>query len=165
MKPNSSPPLKNRIFYGWIALAGVGLVIFAAGGAFIHGFSVLLPEITREFDWSRGEVAMALTLGILAFGLPSPLFGMTVNKFGPRKTIIVGNALAAIGLAGVYFAQEVCHLYFLYILIGLGGGFGGFIANTAVVNNWFIRKRSLALGIFQACAGLGGIVFPPRLPN
>ena len=163
MSPENQNPENSRIFYGWFALAGVAIVIFIVGGAFVHSFGPLLPELEliSEYDWGRAEIALALTLGILAFGLPSPLFGILVNKYGPRYTIIVGNAIAALGLAGVYLAQEVWHLYFFYIIAGLGGGFGGYIACTAIVNNWFIRRRSLALGIFQSFAGLGGFVFPP----
>ena len=161
MNQEKPPSEKKRVYYGWFALAGVALVIFIVGGSFVHSFGVLLPEITGEFDWDRAEVSLALTLGVLAFGLPSPLFGILVNKYGPKYTIIVGNALAALGIAGVYLAQDVWHLYLFYIIIGLGGGFGGYIACTAVVNNWFIRRRPLALGIFQAFSGLGGFVFPP----
>jgi cyanate permease len=161
MNPESITPGKSRVFYGWFALAGVMLVIFVVGGAFVNSFGVLLPVITSEFGWSRAVVSMALSLGILAFGLPSPFYGVLVAKFKPRFTIIVGNFLAAVGIAGVYLVQEVWHIYLLYILIGLGGGFGGYIASATVANNWFIRKRSLALGIFTACAGLGGFVFPP----
>ncbi|HEY96816.1 MAG TPA: MFS transporter [Dehalococcoidia bacterium] len=161
MNPEESHTEKSRIFYGWFALAGVAIVIFIVGGSFVHSFGPLLPELINEYEWSRAEVALALTLGILAFGLPSPLFGILVNKYGPKFTIVVGNAIAALGLAGVFLAQEVWHLYFFYIIAGLGGGFGGYIACTAIINNWFIRRRSLALGIFQSFAGLGGFVFPP----
>lgn len=149
------------VFYGWFALAGVMLVIFVVGGAFINSFGVLLPVITSEFGWSRAMVAGALAAGIMAFGLPSPLYGVLVVRLGPRITLILGNLLAGLGIAGVYFVQEVWHLYVLYILIGIGGGFGGYISCTTVANNWFIKKRSLALGIFIASAGLGGFVFPP----
>ncbi len=161
MNPEESYSEKHKIFYGWFALAGVAIVIFIVGGAFVNSFGPFLPKLISEYDWGRAEISLALTLGILAFGLPSPLFGILVNKYGPRYTIIVGNAIAALGLAGVYLAQEVWHLYFFYIISGLGGGFGGYIACTAIVNNWFIRRRSLALGIFQSFAGLGGFVFPP----
>jgi len=160
MTEDFTSPVKGRVFYGWFALAGVMLVICIVGGAFANAFAVLLPVISSEFAWSRGAVALALSLGILAFGIPSPLYGIFVDRFGPRFTIIVGNLLAAVGIAGVYLVQEVWHLYLLYILAGLGGGFGGYIACTTVANNWFIRKRSLALGFFTASAGLGGFVFP-----
>jgi MFS family permease len=61
----------------------------------------------------------------------------------------------------VALIQEVWHIYILYFFIGLAAGFGGFIASTTIVNNWFVRNRSIAMGIFTACGGLGGFVFPP----
>ncbi|MBN1191199.1 MAG: MFS transporter [Dehalococcoidales bacterium] len=151
------------MFYGWIVLLGVMMVIFIAGTTLFGAFAVFLPVMCREFAWSRAEVAGALSVGILSFGLPSPLFGILITKFGPRSNIILGNVLAAIGVAGMFFVQEVWHVYVLYVLIGLGGGFGGYIAGTTIINNWFVKKRSLALGLFMACGGLGGLVFPPTI--
>ncbi len=161
MVPETVTGRTGGVFYGWFALAGVMLVIFVVGGVFVNSFSVLLPVITSEFGWSRAIVAGALSAGIIAFGLPSPIYGVLVAKLGPRFTLIFGNLLAGLGIAGVYLVQEVWHIYVLYILIGIGGGFGGYISCTTVANNWFIKRRSLALGIFIACAGLGGFVFPP----
>jgi MFS family permease len=152
---------RKKVFYGWFALGGLMLVIFLVGGVFINSFSVLLPIITAEFGWSRAMVAGALSIGIMAFGLPSPLWGILVARLSPRVTLIWGNLIACLGIAGICFIQEIWHLYVLYVLIGVGGGIGGYIALTTVINNWFIKKRSLALGIFSACAGLSGLVFPP----
>ena len=161
MTPEDLSQKKSGIFYGWFALAGVMLVIYIVGGAFVHSYGVLLPVITKEYDWSRAVVAGALSLGIIAFGLPSPLFGNLVNRLGPRLPLIFGNLLAGIGIGAISLVQEVWQIYLLYIPIGLGGGFGGYIACTTVANNWFIKKRSLAMGIFTACSGLAGITFPP----
>ena len=161
MTPEEITGKTGGIFYGWFAVAGVMLVILAVGGVFVHSYGVLLPVITAEFGWSRAVVAGALSAGILAFGLPSPLYGIIVSKLEPRVTLIFGNLLAGLGIAGVYFVQEVWHLYVLYILIGIGGGFGGYISSTTIINNWFSKKRPLVLGIFQACGGMGGFIFPP----
>jgi sugar phosphate permease len=161
MLPEVSNARKGGIFYGWFALAGIMLVIFTVGGIFTNSFGVLLPVIISEYGWSRAVAAGALSIGIIVFGLPSPLYGILVARLGPRFTLIFGNLLAALGIAGVCLVREVWHLYLLYMLVGLGGGFGGYISCTTVANNWFIKKRSLALGIFVAAAGLGGFVFPP----
>ena len=161
MTPENVTVKTGRIFYGWFAVAGVMLVILSVGGVFVHSYGVLLPVITAEFGWSRAVVAGALSAGILAFGLPSPLYGVIVSKLEPRVTLIFGNLLAGLGIAGVYFVQEVWHLYVLYILIGIGGGFGGYISCTTIINNWFLKKRPLVLGLFQGCAGMGGFIFPP----
>jgi MFS family permease len=154
-------PVKKRVFYGWFSLAGVMIVMFLVGGCFVYAFGVLLPVITLEFGWSRAEVAGALSIGIICFGLPSPLWGILTARLGPRFTLIVGNLIAGLGIAGIFFIQEIWHIYVLYALIGMGAGLGGYIPGTTIINNWFIKKRSLALGIFMACAGLGGLVLPP----
>ena len=161
MKPISKVLITSRVFYGWLSLLGVMLVIFVVGGSFVNSFGVFLPVICKEFGWSRASVATALSLGILAFGLPSPLFGFLVPTFGPRVNILLGNFLAALGLAGMSLVQSVGQVYLLYILIGFGAGAGGYIASTTIISNWFIRKRSLMLGMFAACSGLAGFVFPP----
>ena len=160
MTPEASVK-KSRIFYGWFALSGAMLIIYIVGGSFVHSYGVLLPVLNDEFGWSRAALAGALSAGIIAFGLPSPLFGILVGRFGPRAPIIFGNLVAGICIGLISTAQEPWHLYLLYVPMGLGGGFGGYIACTAVANNWFVRKRALAMGVFTASAGLGGITFPP----
>lgn len=161
MMSDVMPPRTGRVFYGWIALAGAMLTAFVAGGTFVYSYGVFLPVMCADFGWSRAVVSVGLSLSLLCFGLPSPLFGVLVARFGPKANIVVGNLLTALGLAGMSVVQEVWHVYLLYSFIGLFAGVGGYIASTTVANNWFIRKRSLAIGIFMAAPALGGFVFPP----
>jgi MFS family permease len=153
-------PVKTKGFYGWIALAGAALGAFVGGGIFFYSYGVFLPVMVDEFGWSRAVVALGMSLGTIAFGLPSPLVGMTVSRFGARRNLIIGNLVGAIGLACMFFAQDVWHVYFFYILAGVGCCFGGVIPATSVASNWFIKKRSLAIGVIMACAALGGFIFP-----
>jgi len=153
---------KDRGFYGWIALAGATLVYFATSGAFYYSYGVFLPTICNEYGWSRALVGGALSVALLALGLPSPLIGASIARFGPRANIVCGNILLVLGIAGMFIATEVWQLYLFYgILGGLGAGFGLYMASTAVVNNWFIKKRSMAMGILISAGGLGGFAFPP----
>ena len=152
---------KPEAFHGWFVLAGAVLITFIVGGAFVNTFGVLLPVISHEFGWSRATVSMALSLGMIAFGVPSPLYGFLNNRLGPRFSIILGNLLAALGIAAIYLVQEIWHIYLLYIFIGMVSGLGGYIACSTAVNNWFVKKRSLVMGILTASAGMGGLVYPP----
>jgi MFS family permease len=161
MKSRVMAPITGRVFYGWIALAGAMLTAFTAGGVFLYSFGVFLPVMCAEFEWSRGVASVGLSLGLLTFGLPSPLYGLLIARFGPRINMVWGNILGVLGLAGMYLVQEVWHVYLLYSLTGLGIGLGGYIACTTIANNWFVRKRPLAMGIFASAAALGGFVFPP----
>jgi MFS family permease len=51
------------------------------------------------------------------------------------------------------------------IFIGIGFSLGGMLAVMTVLNNWFVKKRTMALSIALASAGLGGIVILPLLMN
>lgn len=152
---------KNKPFYGWFAISGAILVTLIVGGAFVNAFGVFLPIFSEEFDWSRAEVSLALSLGIIAFGIPSLIFSAAVTKFGPRLTIIVGNLMTAAGLTALYFFNSLWQLYLIYIFIGATAGLGGYIACTSIANNWFIKKRALALSMITAAAGAGGLFYPP----
>jgi len=152
---------KSPVFYGWFALSGGILVTLIVGGAFINAFGVFLPVLSDQFGWSRAEISMALSLSIAAFGLPSMLFSLAVNKFGVRFTIIVGNLLAAFWLAMLYFISALWQLYLMYIFLGMAAGFGGYISCMTLANNWFIKKRALAMSVITAAAGAGGLFFPP----
>lgn len=150
-----------RPFYGWYALSGAMLVTFVVGGAYMNTFGVFLPVICDQFGWSRAEVSLALSMGIIAFGLPSLLFSLLINKYGARFVTILGNLLAAAGMAALFFVQEIWHLYLLYIFIGAVAGLGGYIASTTIANNWFVKKRSLVMAMITASAGIGGLAYPP----
>lgn len=161
MMRNAKTLKKGRVFYGWIALAGAALVFFVSAGIFYYAYGVFLPIMSDDLGWSRAAVAGGLSLGMLWVGLPSPLIGASIARFGPRVNMVFGNLLAALGLAGMSLAQEVWHVYFFYSLAGLGVGFGLYMACTTVVNNWFVRRRSLGMGLVVAAGGLGGFLFPP----
>jgi len=158
---NSEVINKERGFYGWIALTGAMLVYFTTSGTFFYSYGVFLPAMCNEYGWSRTLVGGGLSVALLAFGLPSPLIGASIARFGPRANIVFGNLLVVIGLAGMSITTEVWQIYLFYgILVGLGSGFGLYLTCTTVVNNWFIRKRSLGMGLVISAGGLGGFTFP-----
>jgi MFS family permease len=162
MSIKPAPALKAKTpFYGWFALSGAVLITLIVGGAFINTFGVFLPVFSDEFRWTRADISLALSLGIAAFGLPSLLFSLAVNKFGARATIILGNLLAAVGLVMLYFINSLWQLYLVYIFLGMAAGFGGYISCMTIANNWFIGKRALAMSVITAAAGAGGLFFPP----
>jgi MFS family permease len=137
------------------------LTVFSVGGIFANSFGVFLPVVSADAGWTRGAMALALSLGVMAFGLPSPLFGILVTRFGERNMLIWGNLVAGLGLMALALVHALWQLYVLYAVIGFGAGLGGFVPGASLIANWFVKKRPLALGLFTACTGLGGFTFPP----
>lgn len=152
----------KRTFYGWQVLSGAILTLLVGGGVFFYSFGVFLPFMSTEFGWGRAVASGAFSVTLLTFGLPSPLIGASINRFGPRLNIILGNSLVALGLVGMSFATEVWQLYvFFGILVGLGTGFGMYMPCTTVVSNWFVKRQSLAMALLLSAGAMGGFAFPP----
>ncbi len=149
-------------FYGWITLSVSALVYFQMTGFLFYPFGVFMPAICREFGWSRGAVSGAYMMMMLLMGVSGPFIGIFISRFGARIGIVGGNILAGLGLLILAFHNQLWQLYVGYgIFIGLGTGFGGFLATTTLANNWFVKRRSLALGIVTASGGLGAMIFVP----
>ena len=103
MTRNTKTLRGGRVFYGWTALSGAMLVFFTTSGIFFYSYGVFLPFMSNEYDWSRSLVGGGLSVALLTFGLPSPLIGRSIAKFGPRATMVFGNLLVVVGLAEILF--------------------------------------------------------------
>lgn len=153
----------EKRFYGWIALAGAILVFFLNAGIFFS-YGVFLPFICETTGWSRATVAGGHSIFFLLTGLLAVPAGSSIAKFGPRKSIIVGGFIVVTGLACLSLTSEVWQLYLFFgLFVGAGYAFSHFIPTTTIANNWFIKRRPLALSLVAAAGGLGGLVLPPMV--
>jgi len=159
-----SDMLGKKGFYGWITLSGAALVYFLMCGVLMYPFGVFLPFICEEFGWGRGAVSGAYTMMMVSMGLFGPFAGIFIAKYGSRSAIVFGNLMSVSGLLLLAFHTRLWQFYVGYgVLIGLGVGLGGFIATTTLANNWFDKRRSLALSIVIASGGIGGLLLVPGI--
>lgn len=89
----------------------------------------------------------------------SPLVTILTRECGKHLTMAIGVVFQATGFATASVSHHIWQLYLSQgILIGLGTGFL-YIPSTAILSQWFSKKRSLANGISAAGSGVGGAVF------
>ena len=151
-------------FFGWKALSAAAAMYFALTGLLLYSFPVFLPFLRDTFGWSRASISWANSLALIVQGLASPLAGMYVMRYGARKALAAGGVLNILCFLVASFHTRLWELYAAYaVLFGLGGSLCGMLAMTTIVNNWFVKKRSLALSILLTAGGLGGLVMVPLL--
>jgi MFS family permease len=149
-------------FFGWKALAVVAVMYAAMTGLLLYSFPVILPFLEKSFGWSRASISWANSLAMIVTGLVSPLAGMYVARYGARKAAAVGGILCILCFVCASFHTQLWQLYLAYaVFLGLGGSLCGMLTMTTIVNNWFVKKRSLALSILIAAGGLGGLIMVP----
>ena len=146
-------------FFGWKALAVAAVMYFALTGLLLYSFPVFLPFLCEAFGWSRASVSWVNSLAMIVTGLASPFAGMYVTRFGVRKAIAGGGILCVLCFVIASYHTQLWQLYLTYaVLFGLGGSLCGMLAMTTIVNNWFVKKRPLALSILLTAGGFGGLV-------
>ncbi len=94
-------------------------------------------------------------------GILGPLAGIMIGKFGARKMLVFTIIIGALGIAAMYTINEIWQVYLFYgIVVGASLGLGGTLGVTTLVNNWFIRRRTIAMAVALIGGGLSGMVFP-----
>jgi MFS family permease len=137
-------------------------VALAVANGLYFTFSVFLVPLVEEFHWSRGLTAGALSLSTVLQGLLSPVAGILVDRFGPRRIILSGAVLlsaASILTATTRSASE------LYLYTGLLGAIGlvglGPVPMGVLLARWFSARRGRAVGIAFSGMGFGVFVTGP----
>jgi len=153
---------KRRFFYGWVIVAQGFLLMFINGGGVFHAFGVFFPEMMADLGWLRGVGALAFSIMLLMTGLMAAPVGFLITRIGMRKVMVIGNIFMLMALVMMSTVTEIWQMYFAYgILAGTAIVGSGFIPVVTLANNWFIRRRALAIGICMAGVGVGTLVLAP----
>ena len=127
----------------------------------VLSISPYIVPIQEEFGWTRVQVAFAFTIVAYMIVLVSPLQGLAVDRFGPRRVVLTSIPLFAISLAALYFTPpNLLGYYVLWALVPVAA-FGLWpLGYLQAVSRWFDRKLGLALGVANAGIGLGSTFVP-----
>ena len=125
-----------------------------------QGVGTFFVVLERTFGWNRTTLSGAFALSRAEGALLGPIEGFLVDRLGTRRMVIVGYLVMGLGFIFYSQIQSVWHFYVAYIAISLGSGVGGWIAFVTLINNWFSRRRALAMSIAVSGIQLGGFLVP-----
>ncbi|MGW7519788.1 MFS transporter [Streptomyces sp. NPDC054796] len=123
-----------------------------------------LPAMSEEFAEAPGGgllVRFVLTITSLAIAVSAPVSGLIADRVGRRSLLVSGLVLYAVSGTAGFFATDLYVLLATRALLGVAVG-GIMTAVSATVTDWFEgARRASFLGLQQAFASLGGVVFLP----
>ncbi len=148
------------LFYGWWIVAASFLISVYVGCCGFFGFTAMIDPIVREFGWSYTEVSFASSLRGLEMGILAPIVGVLVDRFGPRKLILIGVVTIGAGFMLLSLTQSLWMFYASFILLAFGAGGCTSVVTLAVVARWFRRNLGKAMGITVSGFGASGLLVP-----
>ena len=144
-----------------VVAAAVGMVL-CVGTLALYSFGVFVRPLTAEFGWSRTGLFAALSFFQFGLAFSSPVWGVLVDRFGPRRVILISLvALSALVASLGLLTPNLWHLYLVFAAIPLLGGGASPLGYSAVMVRRFDRRLGFALGISLLGVGLGGAILPP----
>jgi len=132
------------------------------GSAFYwQGFGVFFLSLQDEFSTNRAALSGAIALSQLEGGMLGPIGGYLVDRFGPRRMMLIGITIMGSGYMLMSYVSSLGMFYIVFLcVISVGMSIGVRVPATVAPANWFIRKRGIAMGIALAGSGMGGIFIP-----
>lgn len=167
-QPKSTQPGKNTLvtsfpfYYGWVIMAAgtLGMIMTSPGQTYTE--SIFIEYLINDLAISRSLISSLYAFGTLVGGFSLPFWGKQIDRRGARKMVTIISVLFGLSCIYMGFVQNALMIGLGFILIRmLGQGSLGLVSQT-VINQWWVRKRGMIMGIsglLMALLGIGG--FPP----
>ena len=153
----------KKLHYGWIVVAVSFLAMLVAAGT-RSAPSVLMVPWETEFGWSRATISFAIAVQLIIFGLVGPFSAGFIDRFGMRRTMVVGLVMMALGMGLLPFVNAAWQLQpILGIFLGLTTGALAMVMAAMVANRWFVERRGLVMGMLSGSTAAGQLIFLPSL--
>ncbi|HEV2214898.1 MAG TPA: MFS transporter, partial [Terracidiphilus sp.] len=155
---------ENSIRYpGWAVLAAAFTGVMVSFAPIVpYTFSLFLDPLHAAFGWKREAMGGAFALAAITVALVSPLIGILLDRYPPRRIILPGILVFALGLAALSrLTPNIFQFYATFFVIGLVANATAQFAYTRTVLSWFTSRRGFALALLLTGSGIGSILIPP----
>jgi OFA family oxalate/formate antiporter-like MFS transporter len=139
----------------WVQLTA-GIVGMVAVANFQYSWTLFEgPLRERHPSWTKVQIQDALAIFFIAAQTwLVPLEGYLAERFGPRRLLLGGGILAALGWIINAHTSSLPMLYTAQVMAGCGSGIVYSISMGSALK-WFPDRRGLAAGLTAAAFGAG----------
>ncbi|WP_216651743.1 MFS transporter [Paenibacillus sp. NEAU-GSW1] len=160
MSVNTSSTWFNEPKQAWIGLGSLWIIGFiSALTRFI--MSYFQVQISIDLEISRSFISIAWSTNLLIAALCAPLSGWLVDRFGPKRIILISSVISIAGTGSVVFGHQSSTVFF--IGYGIISGFVGIGTTTTyiLIFDWFKHHRAKATALVASASSVGLAVSTP----
>ncbi len=152
--------MTEKKFYGWKVVVVTAALYALLGNFGLAAAQITIPVMALDpaVGMDRTMIGIGFSVFILMQGLPGPLIGKFVEKYGAKNAFIVSSVLIVLTgiLMGLFAGTSTAAYIVLFgVLLSFSSTLGGQVATQTTIGNWFVVKRGLAMAVTM---GLGGVV-------
>lgn len=145
-------------FYGW-RIAAVAFLIMVSVYSCLSSLGVFISSIVNELHFTISEFSLCFTVITLAMTLVALFIGKIVNKISIKGSMVLGAVTLGLGFIVFSIGQNITTFYLASFVIGAGLSLGTLTPIAILLNNWFIAKKGMVMGVVFAGSGVGGFLY------
>ena len=147
----------SPIYYGWVILivGTLGSVMTSPGQT--YAVSVFIDYFIEDLGLSRSLVSTLYSVATLTASFALPFVGRQFDKRGARLMVPLCSLL--LGLACIYmsFVLNAVMLGLGFFALRLLGQGSLSLVSKNAINQWWVRRRGMAMGISGVAGSLLGL--------
>ncbi|MGE7907927.1 MFS transporter [Peribacillus sp. NPDC094092] len=153
----------KHIHYSWVILF-IAFFSIVTAGIIRSSSGVFIVPFEDEFGWDRSTISFAFAISLLLYGISGPFMAALIEVVGLKKMMIIAMVTLLMGILLTFFMVKPWQLVLIWgIIIGLGSGLFLTVLSPYIANQWFVKRRGLALGILTASTATGQLILLPLL--
>ncbi len=155
-------PERMRFFYGWVILI-LAWVCYGLGmSPLYYSWGNFAAATIEDLGLDRGDIGGVFGLFNILYQCVGVLVGFAQVRFGVRPVMTIGFLTTALGMAYLSGTDSALGCYIGFsVLGGIGIGFSTIIPSQTLAQNWFLKRRALAIGIILTAGGVIGRFVAP----
>lgn len=124
-----------------------------------------MEHFIADLGISRSMVSFLFAVGPLAGSFALPFIGRQVDRRGPRLMIVLIAAALGLSCLGMSLVHNAAALCLGFVALRTFGKGGMDLVSTNVINQWWVRRRGMAMGLAGMGMSLLGFGAFPSLLN
>ena len=155
---------ENSIRYpGWAVTGAAFTGVMVSFSPIVpYTFSLFLNPLHNAFGWKHEALGAAFALAAITVAAVSPLIGLMLDRFPPRRILLPAIVIFACAMASLSgLSGNITRYYLTYFVLGLVANGTAQFAYTRTVLTWFDRRRGFALAVILTGSGVGALIIPP----
>jgi sugar phosphate permease len=158
--------LHVKLWLGWQQVAIALFALTMGCGIVNFSYGIIVQSIGEEFHPSRTVLMLGIMASTLGGAVLAPFLGRALDQSSTRLVMSLAAASTAVGLIALSLVNAMWQVPVIYAIF-LSAPVVALtpVGSTALLSRWFVRNRSLALGIAALGMSIGGFIFPPLIQH
>src|SRR5271169_2704110 len=151
IKQENVPSEKGPLAQKWKVLISVifGVFMVILDTTVVN---IAFPTLRAEFGASLNDSQWIISIYVLSIGIGTPLSGFLANRFGMKRTYLLGLGIFILGSFICGISPTLPLLVAARAFQGFGGGIALPLGAAFLMGTFPVSEQGLALGIFGIAA-------------